>query len=88
MHLNIFNKFNIFDILYSLIGTYKKLDNITCDRTITQSIHLTPLSSNEKNNSNTNATQSILFGHITRIYNNIECFTVNACFLERIVHVN
>ncbi|CAF3416722.1 unnamed protein product [Rotaria sp. Silwood2] len=89
MLLNIFNKLNNFDVLYSLVGVNKKLDNVACDRTFTQFIGLTTISSSEKDDSKTNATLDRFCLHILpRIHNNVECLTVDACFLERILHSN
>lgn len=89
MLFNIFNKLNNFDVLYSLAGINKKLDNVACDRTFTQSIDLTSISSSEKDGSKTNATLDRFCLHILpRIHNNVECLTVDACFLERILHGN
>ena len=48
MLLHIFNKLNNFDVLYSLVGSNKKLDDVACNRTFTQSIDLTSISSSEK----------------------------------------
>jgi hypothetical protein len=84
--LTIFNKLNNFDILYSLVGINDKLDNVACDRTFTRSIDLTSISSSEKDDSKTNAVCDRFCLHILpRIHNNIECLTVDAWFLERIL---
>lgn len=80
---------NIFDVLYSLVGTNEKLDNIACDRTFTRSIDLTFISSSEKDDSKTNALLHRFCLHILPpIHNNVECLTVEAYFLERILHGN
>ncbi|CAF1599863.1 unnamed protein product [Rotaria sordida] len=83
----IFKKLNNFDVLYSMVGVNEKLDNVACDRTFTQSIDLTSISSNEKDNSKTNAILDRFCLHILpRIHDNIECLTVDACFLKRILY--
>ena len=87
--LNIFKKLNNFDVLYSLVGSNKKLDNVACDRTFTQSIDLTSISSNENDNSKMGTALDRFCLHILpRIHNNIQCLTVDAYFLERILHGN
>jgi hypothetical protein len=89
MLFNIFNKLNHFDVLYSLVGSNKKLDNIACDRTFTQSINLQSISSSEKDESKTSAIlDRLCFDILPRIHNTVECLTVDACFLERILHGN
>ncbi|CAF1360538.1 unnamed protein product [Rotaria sordida] len=83
----IFKKLNNFDVLYSMVGVNEKLDNVACDRTFTQSIDLTSISSNEKDDSKTNAILDRFCLHILpRIHDNIECLTVDACFLKRILY--
>ena len=88
--LNIFKKVHIFDVLYSLIGSNRKLDKIACDQTFTQSIDLTSiLLSNEKDKSKSNALfDRFCLQILPRIHNYIQCLTIEICFLERILYAN
>jgi hypothetical protein len=87
--VNIFNKLHNLDVLYSLIGSNRKLDKIACDRTFVQSIDLTRIFSNEKDNSKTSGIlDRFCLEIIPRIHNKIQHLTIETCLLERILYTN
>ena len=82
MLLTILNKLNNIDILYSLVGVNRKLNNVACDTNFTRTIDLITISSNEDADSEMN----VIFDRfcmqiLPRIDDNIECLIVEAyCF--------
>lgn len=87
--VNIFNKLHNLDVLYSIIGSNRKLDKIACDRTFTRSIDLTSRFSNEKDNLKTVAIfDRFCLEILPRIHNKIQYLTIETCFLERILYTN
>jgi hypothetical protein len=85
--LTIFKKLHDFDVLYSLLGVNKKLDNVACDINFTRAIDLTTVSSDEANDVKNNAILDRFCLHILpRIYDKVECLTIQACFLERVLY--
>jgi len=83
--LYIFNKLHNLDVLYSLLGSNRKLDAVACDKIFTQSIDLTRLVSNEK-------AKEVLDGFcsqiLPRIHQNIRCLTIDPYWLEYILETN
>jgi len=86
MLLTIFNKLNNIDVLYSFVGVNQKLDNIACDINFTRAIDLVTIASNKDADSRTNPILDRFYMHILpRIHENIECLTVQAFSLERVL---
>ncbi len=87
--LIILKKLNRFDVLYSLVGVNEKLDNVACDINFTRAVDLLTISSNGVNNSITHAILDRFCMHILpRIHKNVECLTVESCFLQRVLHAS
>jgi hypothetical protein len=87
--LTIFKKLDNFDVLYSLMGVNKKLDSVACDINFTRSVDLMTISLNAVDESGINAILDRFCTHILpRIHNNLECLTVEACFLHRVMHAS
>ncbi len=87
--LTIFKKLNNIDLLYSLMGINEKLDKVACDITITQSVDLTTISSNDVSDSRTNVIIDRFCSNIfPRIHDNVESLTVQASIFQRILHAN
>jgi hypothetical protein len=87
--LTIFKKLNNIDLLYSLVGVNQKLDKVVCDINFTQAVDLTTVLSNEASDSRTNAIVDRFYTCILpRIHNNVESFTIQASFLQRILHTS
>ncbi|CAF2806024.1 unnamed protein product [Rotaria sp. Silwood2] len=85
--LTIFKKLDNFDVLYSLVGVNKKLDNVACDIDFTRSVDLMTISLNGVADPGTNAILDRFCMHILpHIHNKVECLTVEACFLHRVIH--
>ena len=78
----IFKKLHNLDVLYSLVGVNKKLDNVSCDISFTRSIDLMKISSDKMKN------DRFSMHILPRIHNKIECLTIQACFLPRVIHTN
>lgn len=85
MLLNIMNKLNNIDVLYSLIDVNDKLDKIACDITFTRCIDLITMSPKEKNYSKLSRFCSQI---LPRISNKIECLMIDGYILEQIPYVN
>jgi hypothetical protein len=87
--VNIFKKLHNLDVLYSIIGSNRKLDKIACDRTFTQSIDLTTIFSKEKDNSKASSIfDRFRLEILPRIHNKIQYLTIETCLLERILYTN
>ncbi|CAF4645363.1 unnamed protein product [Rotaria sp. Silwood2] len=88
MLLAILMKLNNVDVLYSLIGVNKKLDQLAQDITFTQSIDLVKILSNNKSKSKT---KSILdrfcFDIIPQIQHNIESLTLDRLSIDRVLSI-
>ncbi len=85
----IFKKLNNVDLLYSLVGIHRKLDNVACDIKFTQALDLTKMSSKGAGDSRTNKLLDRFCLYILpRIHNNVECLTVQACFVQRVIHAS
>jgi len=85
----ILKKLNNIDMLYSLVGANQKLDNVACDIHFTRAIDLMTISLNEADDSRPNTIFDRFCLHILpRIHNNMECLTVQACFLDRVLHAS
>ncbi|CAF0725016.1 unnamed protein product [Adineta steineri] len=82
--LNILNKLNNVDVLYSLIGVNKKLDRLARDITFTQSINLVTTLSNEHDNSILDRFCLLI---LQRIQHNIECLTLNSLSVDRVLRI-
>ncbi|CAF0776093.1 unnamed protein product [Adineta steineri] len=82
--LNILNKLNNLDVLYSCIGVNKKLDRLARDITFTQSINLVTTLSNEHHNSILDRFCLLI---LQRIQHNIEYFTLNSLSVDRILRI-
>ncbi|CAF1313478.1 unnamed protein product [Rotaria sp. Silwood1] len=86
MLLTILMKLNNVDVLYSVIGVNKKLDQLARDITFTRSIDLVKILSNKKSKSKT---KSILdrfcFDIIPRIQHNIESLTLDRLSIGRVL---
>jgi hypothetical protein len=85
--LTIFKKLNDFDVLYSLVGINRKIDNVACDINFTRALDLTTVSSDEADDVKNKAILDRFCMHILpRIHDNVECLTVQACFLQRVLY--
>ncbi len=85
--LTIFKKLNNFDVLFSLLGVNQKLDNVACDMNFTRAVDLLTISLNEVSDSRTNAILDRFCMYILpRIHEKVECLTIEACFLHRVIH--
>jgi hypothetical protein len=85
--LTIFKKLKNFDVLYSLVGVNQKLDNVACDVNFTRAVDLMAISSDGASDSRTNAIlDRLCMDILPRIHDNVECLTVQACFLQRVLH--
>lgn len=86
--LTIFKKIHHIDVLFSLVGVNQKLDKVACDVDFTQSLNLIIKSSNEDIDCNT--TDAILNRFcndiLPRIYNQVECLTVQGDSFHSIIH--
>ncbi len=83
----IFKKLDDFDVLYSLVGVNQRLNNVACDINFTRAVDLTTISSNEGDDVKNNAILDRFCMHILpRIHDNVECLTVQACFLQRALY--
>ncbi|CAF3344939.1 unnamed protein product [Rotaria sp. Silwood2] len=84
--LIILKNLNNFDVLYSLVGVNKKLDNMACDINFTRNVDLIMLPSNRENDCKTNVILGRVFMHILpRIHDKVECLTIQGCFLQRLL---
>ncbi|CAM4952483.1 unnamed protein product [Rotaria socialis] len=84
--LNIFKTLNNMDLLYSLFGINKRLDNMVCDINLTRSINLMMLPSNRVIDWRTSTIRDRIFMQLLpRIHNNVECLTVQGCFFLRVL---
>ncbi|CAF2954104.1 unnamed protein product [Rotaria sp. Silwood2] len=87
--LSIFKKLNNIDMLYSLVGINQKLENVACDITFTRAVDLITISSNELNNSKSNAIlDRFCLQILSRIHNNVECLAVQAPIFQRVLHAS
>jgi hypothetical protein len=87
--LTIFKKLDNFDVVYSLVGVNQKLDNVACDISFTRALDLMTIASNEVDDSRMNTILDRFCMHILpRIHHKVECLTVQACFLQRILHAS
>jgi hypothetical protein len=85
----IFKKLNNFDLLYSLAGIHRKLDNVVCDIKFTQALDLTKISSKGAGDSRTNVLLDRFCLYILpQIHNNVECLSVQACFVQRVLYAS
>jgi hypothetical protein len=83
--LNIFNKLNNMDVLYSLIGVNRKLDRVARDMTFTKSLDLVRILSNDLK-------INLIFDRfcsdiIPRIQHHIECLTVDLFSIDRVLRI-
>jgi len=86
MLLTIFNKLNNIDVLYSLVGVNQKLEKVACDINFTRAVDLATMVSNKDADSRSNAILDRFNVRILpRIHENIECLTVQAFSLERVL---
>ncbi|CAF3328183.1 unnamed protein product, partial [Rotaria socialis] len=84
--LDILNKLNNMDVLYSLIGVNRKLDSLVRDVTFTQSIDLVTILSNEHNDSrNKSIFDRFCSDIIPRIQHNIESLTLDPLSIDRVL---
>ena len=84
--LTILKNLNNFDVLYSLVGVNKKLDNVACDINFTRNVDLMILPSNRANDCKTNVIFDRVFMHILpRIHEKVECLTIQGCFLQHVL---
>ncbi|CAF1360852.1 unnamed protein product [Rotaria sordida] len=84
--LTILKNLNNFDVLYSLVGVSKKLDNVACDINFTRNVDLIMLPSNKANDWKTSVILDRVFMCILpRIHENVECLTIQGCFLQRLL---
>jgi hypothetical protein len=84
--LNVFKRLHGFDVLYSLVGVNRKLDNVACDACFTRTVDLTTILSNKKDVPITNAILDRFSMEILpRIRDKMECLIVEACFFQRVV---
>ncbi|CAM4981717.1 unnamed protein product [Rotaria socialis] len=87
--VTIFKKLHHFDVLYSLVGVNKKLDNVACDVTFTRSIDLATISLDKADDSRINAIlDRFCIEILPRIQKRMECLTIQACFLQRVYHAS
>ncbi|CAF3380934.1 unnamed protein product [Rotaria socialis] len=87
--VTILKKLHHFDVLYSLVGVNKKLDNVACDVTFTRSIDLTTISLDKADDSRINAIlDRFCIEILPRIQKRMECLTIQACFLQRVYHAS
>ena len=87
--ITIFKKLHNFDVLYSLVGVNKKLDNVACDVNFTRSVDLMTILSDGLDDSRTNAIlDRFCMDILPRIRNKMECLTIQACFLQRVYHAS
>ena len=84
MLLTILMKLNNVDVLYSLIGVNKKLDQLARDITFTRSIDLVKILSNKKRKS---ILDRFCFSIIPRIQHNIECLTLDSLSIDRVLSI-
>ena len=82
--LNILNKLNNVDVLYSFIGVNKKLDRLVRDITFTQSINLVTILSNEHGNSILDRFCLLI---LHRIQHNIQCLTLDSLSVDRVLRI-
>ena len=85
--LHIFNKFNSFDVLYSISGVHKRLDKVVNDIVFTRSIDLSTIPSIDGNNSCNHMILTRFCSDILpRIRHKIECFTLQSSSMEFVFH--
>jgi hypothetical protein len=86
--VNIFNKLNNIDVLYSLIRVNEKLDRLFRDITLTQSIDLVRISSNEHNHSKSKSIfNRFCIDILLRIEHNIECLTLYSLSIDHVLRI-
>ncbi|CAF1349560.1 unnamed protein product [Rotaria sordida] len=84
--LTILKNLNNFDVLYSLVGVNKKLDNVASDINFTRNVDLIMLPSNKANDWKTSVILDRVFMRILpQIHENVECLTIQGCFLQRLL---
>ena len=87
--LTIFEKFNNIDLLYSLIGSNQKLDQVACDINFTKAIDLATVSSNDRSDSRLNTMVDRFCTYILpRIHNNVESLSVQTSLFQHILHAS
>jgi hypothetical protein len=87
--LTIFKKLDDFDVLYSLVAVNQKLNNVACDINFTRAVDLKTISSNEGDDVRNNAILDRFCMYILpRIHDNVECLTVQACFLQHALYAD
>lgn len=87
--LTIFKKLHNIDLFYSLLDVNRRLNNVVCDITFSQAVDLTALSSNGACDSENKVVADRFYAHILpRIRNNVESFTVQASFLQRMLRAS
>jgi hypothetical protein len=85
--LTIFQKLNGFDVLYSLVDVSQKLNNVACNINFTRAVDLTTISSNKADDARNNTIlDRFCMNILPWIHDNVECLTVQACFLQRVFY--
>ncbi|CAF4123957.1 unnamed protein product [Rotaria sordida] len=84
--LMILKKLDNFDVLYSLVGVNKKLDNLACNINFTRTVDLMKVPSNRKDDWTTCVLLDRVFMRILpQIHDDVECLTVDGCFWQRVL---
>ncbi|UJR06917.1 hypothetical protein I4U23_011206 [Adineta vaga] len=85
--LNIFNKLDNMDVLYSLIGVNRKLDRVARDRSFTEALDFVKISDNAKNLEISFILDRFCLDIIPRIEHCIKCLTIDLFSIDRLLPI-